>query len=95
MGLGVVGFSNPSTWILIVTIGISTYSMGKHRVQEIMASSTPPLIGYGSLMVVTTCSFQKLVVTIDACIGENLWEIVLDSLIKFFNKLVICITIKL
>jgi len=57
--------------------------VGKHRIQEIMASFNPPLIGSGSLMVVTTCSFQKLVVTIDACTWENLWEIVIDSLINF------------
>jgi hypothetical protein len=48
-----------------------------------MASSAPPLIGFGSLMVVTTCSLRKLVSTIDAYIGENLWEIVIDTLINF------------
>ncbi len=42
MGLGVIGFSNPFTWVLIVIIGISTYSMGKDKIQKIMASFTPP-----------------------------------------------------
>ncbi len=57
--------------------------MGKDKIQEIMASFAPPLISSGSLMVMTIGSFQKLVATIDACIGENLWEIVTDSLINF------------
>jgi hypothetical protein len=70
--LGVIDFSSPSTWVLIVTIGTSTYSMGKYKVQEIMANSTPPLIGFGSLVVVTTCSLWKLVATIDAYTSENL-----------------------
>jgi len=54
-------FSNPSTWVLITTIGISIGSMGKNKVQEIMVSSIPPWIGYGSLVVMTTNSFWKLV----------------------------------
>jgi hypothetical protein len=37
-----------------------------------MANSAPPLIGFGSLMVVTISSFQKLLATIDACTSENL-----------------------
>jgi hypothetical protein len=44
-------------------------------VQETMANSTP-LIGFGSLVVVTTSSLWKRVVVVDGYIGENLWEVV-------------------
>jgi hypothetical protein len=57
--------------------------MGKYKVQEIMANSTPPLICFGSLVVVTTCSLRKLVTTIDACTSENFYEIVSNTLIGF------------
>jgi hypothetical protein len=35
--------------------------MGKNKVQGIMASSVPPLIGFGSLVVVITTSLQEIV----------------------------------
>jgi hypothetical protein len=58
--------------------------MGKDKVQKLMANFAPLLICFGSLMVVTTCSFRKLVTyTIDACTRENFWEIVIDTLINF------------
>lgn len=56
--LGVTGSSNSSTWVLTITISVSIDSMGKGKVQEIVISSTPPLVCYGSFMVVTIDSFQ-------------------------------------
>ncbi len=50
-----IGYSNPFTLVLTTIIGISIDSMGKYKVQETMANSTP-LIGFGSLVVVTTSS---------------------------------------
>ncbi len=83
MGLGVIGFFNPSTWIQIVTIGTSIYFVGKDKVQEIMANFVPPLIGSGSLVVVTTSSLWKLVG------NSNIY------LNQFSSKPIICIAIKL
>jgi len=48
--------------------------MGKTKVQVTMTSSTPLLNGFGSLVVVTTCSFRELVAIIVAYTCENLWE---------------------
>jgi hypothetical protein len=56
IGLGVVGSSNFSTWVLTTTIVLPTYSMGKDKVQGTMASSTP-LIDSNSLVVMTIGSF--------------------------------------
>ncbi len=70
-----IGYSNPFTLVLTTIIGISIDSMGKYKVQETMANSTP-LIGFGSLVVVTTSSLWKRVVVVDGYIGENLWEVV-------------------
>jgi len=40
--------------------------MGKNKVQVIMASFAPPLIGFGSLVVVITTSLQEIVAIIAA-----------------------------
>jgi hypothetical protein len=49
--------------MLKTIIGTSTCSMGKGKVQETMASSTPLLMGSSSLVVVITSSLRKLVAT--------------------------------
>jgi hypothetical protein len=50
--------------------------MGKDKVQETMANYALPQIGYGSSMVVTTCSLPELVATIATCISENFWKVI-------------------
>ncbi len=74
MVLGVIVSSNPSTWVLIATTCTSIDSMGKDKVQEIIANYAPPLIGSNSSMVVTTSSLWILVATIVAYTGENFWK---------------------
>jgi hypothetical protein len=54
--LGVTCFSNSSTWTLITTIGTSADYVGKDKVQDIVVSSAPPLIGFGSSMVMIISS---------------------------------------
>jgi hypothetical protein len=56
--LGVIGSSNSSTWVSTITISVSIDSVGKGKIQEIVIGSTPPLVCYGSSMVVTINSFQ-------------------------------------
>jgi len=56
--------------VLTITIGTSTCFVGKGKVYEIMAIFVPLLMGSGSSLVITTNSFQELVATIVACIGE-------------------------
>jgi hypothetical protein len=45
--------------------------MGKNKVQEIMASCVPDLIGFGFSVVVITCLLRKLGATMVACTSEN------------------------
>jgi hypothetical protein len=45
--------------------------MDKSKVQETMANFVLPLMGLGSLVVVTINSFQELVPTVDAWTCEN------------------------
>jgi len=47
--------------------------VGKNKVQETMVNLAP-LIDFGFLVVVTTCSFREFIATIVACIGENFWK---------------------
>ncbi len=44
-----------------------------------MANFAPPLISSGSLVVMTTSSFQELVATFATCISENVWKIVIGT----------------
>jgi hypothetical protein len=57
MSLGAIGISNSSTCVLTITIGIFVGSMGKNKMQEIIASLAPPFIYVGSSMVVVTGLF--------------------------------------
>jgi hypothetical protein len=45
--------------------------VGKDKVQKIMVSLAPPLINFGSSVVVIKSSFRELVVAIVAYIGKN------------------------
>jgi hypothetical protein len=56
--------------VLTITIGTSTGFVGKGKVYEIMAIFVLLLMGSGSSLGITTNSFQELVATIVACIGE-------------------------
>jgi hypothetical protein len=44
-----------------------------------MANFAPLLIGYGSSMVMTIGSFQKLVTIVATCISENFLKIVIGT----------------
>ncbi len=50
--LEVTCYSNPSTWILTTITSTFTNFMGKDKVQETMARFAPPMIGFGSSVVV-------------------------------------------
>jgi hypothetical protein len=53
--------------------------MGKEKVQKTMASFAPPLIGFGSSMVVTIGSLQEFETIVVAYTNENLYEIICTS----------------
>ncbi len=82
MGFRMTSSSNASTCCSssnVTTASISIGSMGKGKVQEIMASLALLLTCSRSLVVVITSALRKLVDTIVACIGENLLKIVTST----------------
>jgi hypothetical protein len=88
-----IGSSNTSTWVLETTIGISIGSMGNSKVWRTITSSTPPLMGLGFSVVVTS-SFRKLVATIIDHTSELFWKNY-RYFNKFNNELVIHVALRM
>jgi hypothetical protein len=54
--------------------------MSKDKVQEIVKGSTPPSICYGSSMVMTINSLQKLIVVDIGYTCEDFWKTLISTL---------------
>jgi len=71
IGFRMIGFSKAFTEMVTTTRGISTCSMAKGKVQEIMANYVPPFDGFKFHNINNNRFVSKLVAIANTYIGEN------------------------